>query len=301
MADLMQMWIAAMQSGRFEHAWAISDHVLRASDPAARDDPSLPYHRRWVWDGRPFEDRDVLVRCYHGLGDTIQFARYLPLLARRARTVTVEVQAELIDILSRNVGGADFVRFDRTAPLPPSECDLEIMELAFALRTRPEAVSPPYIRAAPATGAQGTIAICHTTGEWDAERRVPAELLRSICAAHPCISLVPARCSLDVLNEDGCTTDIAETASLIAAADLVITVDTMVAHLAGAMNKPTWVLLKAQPDWRWAAKGSFWYPSVRCYTQPRAGDWPSVLARVEQDLRAMRRENHAFPPPALVA
>ena len=73
---------------------------------------------------------------------------------------------------------------------------------------------------------------------------------------------------------------------LVAGAELVITVDTMIAHLAGAMGKPTWLLLKAEPDWRWAPdqRGSAWYPSMRLYAQPRPGDWDAVVTQVERDL-----------------
>ena len=75
-------WEQAMRRGDLGAAWAISDQVLRERDPSRRDDASLPYHERWVWDGRSFDGADVLVRCYHGLGDTLQFARYLPALWR---------------------------------------------------------------------------------------------------------------------------------------------------------------------------------------------------------------------------
>jgi ADP-heptose:LPS heptosyltransferase len=91
-----------------------------------------------------------------------------------------------------------------------------------------------------------------------------------------------------VLNPQGCPLDIASTMSLVAGADLVISVDTMIAHLAGAMGRPTWLMLKAEPDWRWAPDqaGSQWYPSMRLYVQPQPGDWAGVLARAERDLAA---------------
>src|SRR3954454_12010069 len=82
-----ELWSEAMRAGDFDTAWAVSDRVLAERDPATRDDPRLPYHLRWVWDGRRFDDRDVLVRCYHGLGDTIQFCRYLAPLRARVRSL----------------------------------------------------------------------------------------------------------------------------------------------------------------------------------------------------------------------
>src|SRR5690242_16871168 len=92
--------MAAMRRGDFAAAWRINDAVLAARDPRGRDDPRLPYHLRWVWDGRSVWDRHVLVRCYHGLGDTLQFARYLPALRARARSVTLECQPPLLPLLA---------------------------------------------------------------------------------------------------------------------------------------------------------------------------------------------------------
>ena len=132
-----------MRAGAFGDAFAVSDEVLAARDPATRDDPAAPYHVRWVWDGRPFDGRRVLVRCYHGLGDTLQFARYLAPLRRRAAHVTLEVQAPLLTLLGGMPGVDALVGFDPARPLPPSECDIEIMELAHALRLAPDAPARP--------------------------------------------------------------------------------------------------------------------------------------------------------------
>ena len=93
-------WMEAMRDGDLDAAHVISDAVLAARDPATRDDPSQPHHLRWVWDGTPPDGRDVLVRCYHGLGDTLQFARFLPALSGRAASVTVEAPAALVPLLS---------------------------------------------------------------------------------------------------------------------------------------------------------------------------------------------------------
>src|SRR4051794_10437435 len=136
-------WRRAMRRGDFEAAWAVNDAVLAGRDPAAADDPSLPYHLRWVWDGRRFDGRDVLVRCYHGLGDTLQFCRYLAPLRRRVRSLAIEVQPALLPLLGTLPGPDRLIPFREDAPGPRSECDLEIMELAHALRLRP---SPePYL------------------------------------------------------------------------------------------------------------------------------------------------------------
>lgn len=274
-----------MREGRYVDAWAMEAATIAGRDPATRDDPALPYHRRWVWDGRPVEGRDVLVRCYHGLGDTIQFARYLPVLAARARSVTVEVQARLIPLL-RGLGADRLHPFDVADPLKPSECDVGITELPGALRVAPDALAAPYLAWDAAELPPGTIGLCATAGDWDADRSIPDERFRPIAERFPTFVLTPGETMLPCLNPEGCPFDMGATAALVAGAELVLTVDTMIAHLAGAMGRPVWLLLKSDPDWRWdpAAGTSAWYPSMRLHAQPRPGDWNAVLASVERDL-----------------
>lgn len=286
--DLGQAWVEAMRRADHRGAWAVCEAVLAARDPATRDDPALPYHRRWVWDGRPFEDRHVLVRCYHGLGDTIQFARHLPTLARRTASLTVEVQPSLQGLIG-GMGCVDrLVPFDPAYPLKPMDCDLEITELPFALREAPREAGMPYLRAEPAPLPAGTVGLCHAAGDWDHARSIAPELLRPIVAGRSAVTLVAEPSALPVLNAEGCPFDMDATAALVTACDLVVTVDTMIAHLAGALGRPTWLLLKAEPDWRWvpSARDTAWYPTMRLYHQPVAGDWGSVIAEVARDLRA---------------
>jgi ADP-heptose:LPS heptosyltransferase len=286
-------WVLAIRAGEYEQAWDITARQLAARDPRTRDDPSLPYHLRWVWDGRPFEDRHVLVRCYHGLGDTIQFARYLPLLRRHAASVTLEVQPRLVCLFTDFPGVDRLIPFDPARPSPQSECDLEIMELAFALRTPPSKLPPPYLRSPPAVLPRGTIGLCHEAGDWDRERCLAAADLLATCGAEPCLTLVCGPTGLPVLNPEGCPFDIEATAMLVAGLDLVVTVDTFIAHLAGAMGKLVWLLLKHEPDWRWSptTRRSDWYPTMRLYSQPASGDWNSVLAEVARDLAERGRSD----------
>jgi len=287
----MSQWVEAMRSGAYDAAWAFAEETLREREAATRDDPAKPYHQRWVWDGRPFEGRNVLVRCYHGLGDTLQFARFLPLLAARAAKVTVEVQPRLRPLLEglMGAGSINFRSFDVANPLPPADVDVEITELDFALRASPQDVQPPYLAVSPAFLPSRTIGLCYGAGDWDADRSVPTAMFAPLCRRASILTLMPEPTALDVFNPGGCPFDIGQTAALVAGAQLVITVDTMIAHLAGAIGKPVWLLLKSEPDWRWSpdARTSPWYPSTRLYVQPRAGDWEAVLAHVEQDLAAL--------------
>lgn len=294
MAPLLEQWVQAMRSGDHASAWTISDILLASHDPATRDDPRLPYHQRWVWDGRALEGRSVLVRCYHGLGDTIQFARFLPLLQRRAAELTVEMQPRLIPLFEGAVADR-LVPFDPARPLPHAEREVEIMELAFALRMPPAAVPPPYLAAAPTRLPPGTVGLCCRAGEWDAERSLPPTLLAPLAEQVPCVTLDPEPSPLPVLNRAGAPYDLVETAGLVAGVSLVITVDTMVAHLAGALGKPAWLLLKHEPDWRWSIRAgtSEWYPSMRLYPQPAPGAWAPVAAQVLGDLAELRRLRRA--------
>ncbi|MEH3047807.1 glycosyltransferase family 9 protein [Sphingomonas adhaesiva] len=285
MEETTRRWIAAMRDERYADAWAIEQAILALRDPATRDDPAQPYHRRWVWDGRAPDGRDVLVRCYQGLGDTIQFARYLPLLAARARSVTVEAPARLHPLL-RAIADVALLAFDPANPAPPADLDIEMTELASALRMPPLAVPVPYLAHTPAALPRGTIGLCWAAGDWDRDRWVPEALLAPVARAGPSLSLVAAPTALPVLNPDGCAFDLSATAALVAGCALVVTVDTMIAHLAGAMGKPVWLMLKAEPDWRWnpQARTSGWYPSARLYVQPRSGDWHAVTRAIARDL-----------------
>ena len=276
-------WDAAARRGDWEAAWAISDAVVRERDPACRDDPSLPYHRRWVWDGRRFEGRDVLVRCYHGLGDTLHFARYFRPLAARARRVTVEAPPPLVPLL-RLVPGIAVHPFDPASPLAPLECDIESMELAHALRLRPDVLSAPWLRLpGPLVPRAGSVGLCWRGGNWDRARSVPLpELAPLHVGADRLWSLQLGEGGPAFANPGGCGDDLLETAQLVASLERVVTIDSMVAHLAGALGRPALVLLHADADWRWGAERERCrlYPAHKLLRQSQPGRWNDVLAQV---------------------
>jgi hypothetical protein len=292
-ADPAALWLAAMRRGDHEAAWAISDEVLAARNPATRDDPRLPCHQRWVWDGSSLAGREVLVRCYHGLGDTIQFARFLPSLARIAANVVVEVQPCLGPLLAASGLGARFIPFVPARPHPPLAGCIEIMELCHALRLPPHAAAPPYLCVPPeetarqparAASAIPVAGLCWRAGGWDPERSLALDsLVACIPPSWQLLCLQPdasfdERRTAPFLNSEDRLARILDTAALIAGADLVVTADTMVAHLAGALGRPGMVLLKHQADWRWESGArSSWYPTLRLFRQAAPGDWFGAL------------------------
>jgi hypothetical protein len=289
-AAVQDGWAEAMRRGDFAAAWRVADAVLARRDRRTRDDPGLPYHLRWVWDGRPVDGRDVLVRCYHGLGDTLAFCRYLRPLRRRARRVTVEAQPPLLPLLARLPGIDLLLPFDPTRPAPPAELDVEIMELAHVLRLPPDAGAVPVgAFGIPAAGAGAAgVALCWRSGDWDPARSVPLPgLLAALAPLAPFVSLQRGAAAAEATapwfrNPGDDDADVARTARLIAGARLVVTVDTMVAHLAGVLGAPTVLLLPHAPDWRWGSgEGrSRWYPSVTMLRQAAPGDWSVPLARL---------------------
>jgi hypothetical protein len=288
----MDDWTRAMRRGDFAAAWRVCDRVLEARRAEApRGD--LPRHRQWIWDGRPFDGLRALVRCYHGLGDTLQFARFLPRLAGRTRSLTVWAQPALLPLLSTRDDLGRLLPLHDGAPEGTYDVELEIMELAHAFRADAAALRqelPTFdVPAAPRLSSRFNVGLVLGAGDWDPRRRVPAELLRPLLELEDVdfFSLRPG-------DEIPGARPAAEEAVLAAAArarsmDLVITVDTLMAHLAGALGQRAWVLLRASADWRWmeGREDSPWYPSLRLFRQEREGDWGAPLARVREDLRKL--------------
>jgi hypothetical protein len=273
-------WEAAARAGDWARAWAIGDAVLAGGGRGPRDDPGLPYHLRWVWDGRALDGCDVLVRCYHGLGDVLHFARYLSPLARRAARVTVEAPPALTGLLG-TIGGIEVVPFDPARPLPPAERDVEIMELAHALRIAPEELPPPYLAVGEVVRRPGSVGVCWRGGDWDPARSVPEAALEPLFAAvepRRLWSLVPGEGGVRFANGGGCTGDVGETALLLASLERIVTIDSMVAHLAGALGLPAIVLLRAEADWRWGeGERCALYPAHTLRRQARAGEWDAPV------------------------
>jgi Flp pilus assembly protein TadD len=272
------------------------------------------------WMGEPLAGRTLLLHAEQGLGDTLQFCRYAPLVAGAGRVI-IEVQPPLKRLMASLPG--PFEVFARGEPLPAFDLHCPLMSLPFALGPTGEAIPAtiPYLAAEPSEAAR-----------WRRRLAGPAELRVGLVWAgnshlgYPEFAAVDARRSIalaalaplaDVAAvrffslQKGAPSvqasdppagmalsdftaelnDFADTAALIDGLDLVISVDTSVAHLAGAMGKPVWVLNRYDTCWRWLLNrdDSPWYPSLRLFRQPAPGDWRSVIRKVVEALEDSTR------------
>ncbi|WP_156927299.1 glycosyltransferase family 9 protein [Azospirillum halopraeferens] len=305
-----ERWAAHMMLGEFTHALAISDLVLRRTPRDAFNRGDRPFHERAVWDGRPFDGRRVLVRCYHGLGDIVQFARYLPLLARRARGVAVQAPDAALPLLAGLPGVSALLPQGDDVALPRYDVQTEVMELLHAFRTTPAtvpavvpfpAVTRDRVRrqAAGMTGrARLRIGLAWAAGAWDGGLRSLPPALASRLTGLPgidwvCLQRGPALAEglrrLAFCDRGPRSDDLRDTAAAMLACDLVVSVDTVVAHLAGAMAVPVWTLLRYEADWRWMVErdDSPWYPTMRLFRQPAPGNWEAVTDAVAAALRRL--------------
>jgi tetratricopeptide (TPR) repeat protein len=261
-----------------------------------------------VWRGEDLAGRTILLEAEQGLGDTLMMLRYLPLVAQRAARVWVRVQPVLEQLARQVAPGCEFCSSDAPLPvLPDFVCPLMSLPRAFGttLDTIPSGV--PYLHADPVRAANwrreldalpgrlkvGIAWAGNPTHKNDARRSMPLAALHAL-AGEDCTFLtvqpkIPESALADwpQLHRFGDRLrDFSDTADLFEALDLVITVDTSVAHLAGALGRPVWVLLPHQPEWRWLMTrvDSPWYPSAKIYRQPGPGDWKSVVEAVRLDL-----------------
>ena len=266
--------------------------------------------------------KTILLYAEQGFGDTIQFCRYVPLVAARAARVILEVQRPLKELMSGLAGATHVV--SRGEPLPHFDVQCPLLSLPLAFRTRLESIpaTVPYLRAPPddvtnwntrlGPGSRPRIGLAWSglpTHKNDHNRSIPLSALLSLLEVDATFVSVQK----DVRREDAATLqarsdlryfgdalkNFSDTAALISNLDLVIAIDTSVAHLAAALAKPVWVLLPFAPDWRWLLDrdDSPWYPTARLFRQDDTHTWDGVIARVRAALRdfAMRNLPHNAP------
>ncbi|NVO15103.1 MAG: glycosyltransferase family protein [Rhodoplanes sp.] len=266
-----------------------------------------------AWTGEaPVAGRTVLLHPEQGMGDVIQCMRYGPLLAAQGARVIAAVTAPLLPLLA-GMPDIEAVVWDRSAP-PAHDLHCPYLSLPRAFGTTLETIpaTVPYLAAPPdrVNAWEGRLAALPRPRvgiAWagnpgfanDRHRSIPLSTLAPLLAAdgvqfvslqrdlrHGDETALQRLPNLVQLGEE--LRDFADTAAVIAALDLVISVDTAVAHLAGALGKPVWILLPYSPDWRWMLdrEDSPWYPTARLFRQPRTGDWRSVVARLGEALQA---------------
>jgi Flp pilus assembly protein TadD len=267
---------------------------------------------QFLWGGEPLAGRTVLLHAEQGMGDVLQFVRYAPLVAARGGRVVLECHPELCRLLRSAPGIAELIPGGH--PLPPFDVHCPLLSIPGVVGTRPNSVPAgvPYLAADPPLVESWTMRIAEQDTRlgraglrvglaWagspahqnDRNRSITLGQLAPLAgaagvrfyslqrgpaadqAAHP-----PA--GMDLVDWSADFRDMADTAALVSCLDLVITVDTAVAHLAGALGKPVWTLLPHAPDWRWMLERSDspWYPTMRLFRQPRRGDWESAIRHV---------------------
>jgi tetratricopeptide (TPR) repeat protein len=275
----------------------------------ARRDFSQPQ-----WLGQPLAGTRILLHAEQGLGDTLQFIRYVPMVASRGAKVILEVPSELRRLVETTLGSIAQI-VTRGSRLPDFDCQSPLLSLPLVFQTTQTSIpaSIPYLQAhAQLAGefAQHCASPANTGLRvglvWSGSPRHTRDPQRSTPLAQLCAlteipgatfySLQKGPAAKDLLNMpidmnlvdlSGYLNDFADTAAAIANLDLVVTVDTAVAHLAGALGKPVWILLTRNPDWRWLLdrEDSPWYPTARLFRQGVAGDWSPVIDRIHDELQ----------------
>jgi hypothetical protein len=296
-------WTAHMLAGNFAAAWDESDAIRRRGAP----DPHC------FWAGEELRGRRVILRCIHGYGDAVQFLRYAPRISELAAHLVVEAPPAMVEIASCFDGVDDVISWDGEAKKSSDwDVQIEIMELPYLFRT--EAYELPlaerYLRL-PADVQRGVtramgcspsprVGIVWAGGDWNTNRSIPFDWLQPLLRSSSCEfwTLQGGAEWSRGRGEPGlrcCGPGVLALAATISQLDLVITVDTLAAHLAGALGTPAWLLLQYAADWRWMVgrSDSPWYPSLRLFRQPAPGDWKSTLRTVAEELTrwlAMRRD-----------
>ncbi len=308
--------ILRLLHGDFAGAWSDFELRLEQPDVVARtfEEPR--------WNGSPLAGKTILVYDEQGLGDSLQFLRYLPLVQRLGGRVLFECHAALVD-LARAAAGIDQI-FARTASgmapgLPPFDLQVPLLSLPGIFGTTLDTIPAhvPYLTADPkliahwadvlqATKPTKRVGALEVGILWqgnphhrhDYLRSIPLEQFASLAgvAGTRLVSLQigPGRQQLASqlfpvvdLGSGFNPSSLGDLAAAMMCLDIIVTIDSAVAHLAGALGRPVWVTLPAGPDWRWqlGRRDTPWYPTMRLFRQERAGDWSEVFAQIAAELK----------------
>lgn len=291
---LMLLIQGQFQQGFPEYEWRLQ----------TADFPPCPF-RQPKWDGTDLKGKTLLLHAEQGLGDTLQFIRYAAIATQKGGRVLLTCQKPLMRLLS-TIPGIDQIT-QMGLPLPHFDVYVPLLSLPGILGTTIDTVpaTVPYLHI-PATGfklppaaiAQPRLQVgivwsggnlykhnqsrSFSLKAFEPVLQVPNIAFYSLQKGIPQVEIAALGWQTNLVDLHDRLTDMADTAAAIAQLDLVITVDTSVAHLAGALGKPVWLLLSRVPDWRWmhSRHDSPWYPSMRLFRQPSPGDWPAVMTDV---------------------
>ena len=290
--------------GRYDEGWKQYEWRWKAGTTRPRS------FAQPEWAGEDMRGGVLLLHAEQGLGDTLQFCRYVSLAAARGARVVLEVQPPLKTLMTSLTGAEKVVAAGET--LPPFDRHCPLLSLPRLFKTRLDTIPAPmpYLRADPMRRARWKERLAARPGlniglVWAGGIVTPRNAQRSIAAGrlaplagtpgvnfislqkyHPGADQSPPPAELDLVDWTDELTDFSDTAALVDALDLVIAVDTAVAHVAGALGKPVWLLNRFFPCWRWLPEGndSPWYPSLRQFRQPALDDWDSVVAEIRTAL-----------------
>jgi Flp pilus assembly protein TadD len=286
--------------GRYEEGWREYEWRKRVGRFVSQH-PVLPEP---LWTGEPLDGKTILLHAEQGQGDTIQFARYARLVAERGGRVVLEVQRSLHRLLDGIPGVWRCVA--RGDSLPPFDTYAPLMSLPYLFGTRLDSVPlpvAPVVAARPVSGDAGRLKVGLV---WAGNPKDKRDRLRSSRLADwaglagidgvEFTSLQTDEAASQIeggpfafVSDVSSVKDFADTAAIVANLDLVITVDTAMAHLAGSLGKPVWVLIYNVTDWRWGRTGDKtpWYPTARLFRQTTPADWTQVLGEIEASLREL--------------
>lgn len=301
-----------LKQGRWQEGWR--EYEWRRRTPAAlrRRAGFAPPD----WPGGALSGLTLLLSVEQGYGDAIQFSRFAPWLAERGARILLRTDAPLVGLMRRLAGVAEVIGLEET--IPPFDFHLPLMSIPHFFDLAPAAIpNAPYLSAEPSAVGRWRDRLARLPGRkiglvWAGDPRpsqraahlmdrrrsialarlaplaeLPDETLISLqkgeAAAQRALPAAPP-----LIDWTAELTDFHETAALVTALDLVITIDSAVAHLAGALGCPVWILSRFDGCWRWLDQGehSIWYPSVALFRQPELGDWESVVARIVARLAA---------------
>ena len=293
--------IALLEAERFEDGWR--EYEWRFASKGVERGFVQP-----LWDGGAFGGKILLVHAEQGLGDTIQFVRYLSRVKQKGGTVLLECQPAMVALFD-GLAGADAI-VPQGEPLPSFDRHCPLLglprRLGTTLETIPAAV--PYLSAPKGRqvgrlpAAKGKLRVglvwAGAAGHVnDRHRSIPLARFKPLATLDrvQLVSLQAGARAADLAKHDWAAgvvdraeacTDLADTAALMGRLDLIVSVDTAPAHLAGALGVPVWLLLPFKPDWRWMRErdDSPWYPTMRLFRQTNPGDWPAVIQRLRRAL-----------------